>query len=294
MSVIFVDTRRIRLQPIAQALYRLPLLMIPLEDAQHATFQARRPFRVRLRGFGLKGFAKAQGYSITRYNNYKPAPQDGDPLVRSGVEKGWEGAEKNGNGNGKFDVLLATIGRAPSLSFTKGSVITPDNLITQFFLNVLDNTQGLARFFSAAQSHGSLPEITEDANDEQPTEVTDVANGLEDISTNDPVWPPTYTYTPDEITTCPSAFPVPSTQFNTSHILPACPDFSSLVLLPQSASASLADAREIDIDPHTITMKSSPPKSVDKAGLISTKSPSKSSNTTHLLITLVNTKHPDI
>ncbi|KAL0571249.1 hypothetical protein V5O48_010719 [Marasmius crinis-equi] len=165
-------------------------------------------------------------------------------------------------------------------------------------------------------------ETTEDAEGEdekpaeQPAEVTDVTNALEDLSTNDS--PPAYTYTPDEISALlhksllqalstslsqlpPSAFPIPSTQFNTSHILPARPNFPSLVLLPQSASASEADPREIDIDPHTITIKSSTHKSLtsflksaDKAGLISTKAPSKSSNTTDLLITSVNTKHPDV
>ncbi|KAL0568274.1 hypothetical protein V5O48_013717 [Marasmius crinis-equi] len=88
---------------------------------------------------------------------------------------------------------------------------------------------------------------TTETTDEQPAEVTDVANALEDLSTNDS--PPTYTYTPDEISTLlhksllqalstslsqlpPSAFPIPSTQFNTSHILPARPNFPSLVTLP--------------------------------------------------------------
>ncbi|KAL0573824.1 hypothetical protein V5O48_008132 [Marasmius crinis-equi] len=59
----------------------------------------------------------------------------GDALVRSDVEKGWEAAEKNGNG--KVDLLLFTVGGAPSFSLTKGIITNPINLVTQCFLNVL-------------------------------------------------------------------------------------------------------------------------------------------------------------
>ncbi|KAK7061050.1 hypothetical protein VNI00_000785 [Paramarasmius palmivorus] len=54
-----------------------------------------------------------------------------------------------------------------------------------------------------------------------------------------------------------SAFPVPSTTFNTSHILPARPNFPSLVVFPSSAIGKDVDPRDLDMDPRDITIKAS-------------------------------------
>ncbi|KAJ8075178.1 hypothetical protein PM082_019506 [Marasmius tenuissimus] len=137
-----------------------------------------------------------------------------------------------------------------------------------------------------------------------------VTNALEDLSTDDPE--STYTYTPDEVSTLlhksllqalttslstlpASSFPIPSTLFNTSHILPARPNFPSLVLIPSSAaSTEHVDPRSISIDGRTLTIKSSSHKSLtsflkhaEKSGLLTTKASSK----TDLLITSVNPTH---
>ncbi|KAK1216736.1 hypothetical protein PQX77_020623 [Marasmius sp. AFHP31] len=166
-------------------------------------------------------------------------------------------------------------------------------------------------------------EENEDGGEQHP-DVPEVTNALEELSTDDPKPPPeaeaeeSYTYTPDEVSTLlhksllqalttslsnlpASSFPIPSTQFNTSHILPARPNFPSLVLLPSSSSPDDVDPRSIDIDPRTLTIKSSSHKSLtsflkhaERSGLLTTKAPSKNSQTTDVLITSVNPTHPDV
>ncbi|KAL0573816.1 hypothetical protein V5O48_008124 [Marasmius crinis-equi] len=85
---------------------------------------------------------------IRKFLSSKAFLVKGDALVRSDVQKGWEAAEKNGNG--KIDLLLLTVGGAPSFSFTKGFIIKPANLVTQSFLNAL-STMPKAQLDSSAQ-----------------------------------------------------------------------------------------------------------------------------------------------
>ncbi|KAG7087712.1 hypothetical protein E1B28_013659 [Marasmius oreades] len=182
---------------------------------------------------------------------------------------------------------------------------------------------------TGANTAGSTEDT--DESQDQPASVNSVTESLEDLSTNDrrssgpkdhgnvqSSQNVTYTYTPDEVSTLlyksllqalatslsnlqPSSFPITSTVFNTSHILPSRPNFPSLVLLPSAASGIVVDPREIDIDPREISIKSSSYKSLtaflksaDKAGLITTKAPSKNSGSSDLFITSVNPKHLDV
>jgi len=57
----------------------------------------------------------------------------GDALVRSDVQHAWDEAAKRGN----VDLLLFTVGGAPSFHLLKGFVISPANLVTQSLLNAL-------------------------------------------------------------------------------------------------------------------------------------------------------------
>ncbi|ESK85165.1 eukaryotic translation initiation factor sui1 family protein [Moniliophthora roreri MCA 2997] len=126
---------------------------------------------------------------------------------------------------------------------------------------------------------------------------------------------PNFSYTPEEISDLlhksllqalattlsnlpTSAFPITSTTFNTSHILPARPNFPSLVVFPSSAAGQNVEPWDLVMDPRDIIIKASTHKSLtaflksaEKASLLSTKTPPKQSD---LLITSVNAKHPDV
>ncbi|KAF9256200.1 eukaryotic translation initiation factor SUI1 family protein [Marasmius fiardii PR-910] len=188
---------------------------------------------------------------------------------------------------------------------------------------------------TGTQAEGSTEEVNDGQTvEDQPAAIANATDKVEDLSTNDNQLPesgdhdaetaqsssqnPTYTYTPDEISTLlyksllqalatslsnlpPSSFPITSTSFNTTHILPARPNFPSLVLLPSATAGKDIDPRELDIDPRELTIKSSSHKSLtaflksaDKAGLITTKTPSKNSGTSDLFITSVNPKHSEV
>ncbi|KIY49053.1 hypothetical protein FISHEDRAFT_42129 [Fistulina hepatica ATCC 64428] len=58
----------------------------------------------------------------------------GDALVEADVQHAWEQATLN---DAQVDTVIFTIGGAPSFKLTKGVVVTPHNLCTRCFLNVL-------------------------------------------------------------------------------------------------------------------------------------------------------------
>lgn len=98
-------------------------------------------------------------------------------------------------------------------------------------------------------------------------------------------------------------FPIPATIFYANHILPSRPNFPELVLLPSSSSPADTSPPydSSSPDPYSITVKSSSFKSLtaflkstEKSGLITTKAPQKHSAQTDVLITAVNSSHPDV
>lgn len=130
---------------------------------------------------------------------------------------------------------------------------------------------------------------------------------------------PKVAYTPQEITdlltkslicaivtqlsSLPNAsFPIPSSQFYTTCILPSRPAYPSSVLLPSAASSQpQTDAEDIHIDPSEITIKSSTHKSLttflkaaEKSSLLTLKSSKPKSGGGDVVVTSVNAEHPDV
>ncbi|KAJ8457493.1 hypothetical protein ONZ45_g18290 [Pleurotus djamor] len=86
----------------------------------------------------------------------------GDALVLADVRHAWEEAGRKG----LVDVLLFTVGGAPSFHILKGAIITPPNLVTQCFANVLctlPRTSPLPKIVAISssgltkQGHDALP-----------------------------------------------------------------------------------------------------------------------------------------
>ncbi|KAJ8508398.1 hypothetical protein ONZ45_g9326 [Pleurotus djamor] len=57
----------------------------------------------------------------------------GDALVQADVQRAWDEAARKG----AIDVVLFTVGGTPTFHILKGAIITPPNLVTQCFANVL-------------------------------------------------------------------------------------------------------------------------------------------------------------
>jgi NAD(P)-dependent dehydrogenase (short-subunit alcohol dehydrogenase family) len=60
----------------------------------------------------------------------------GDALIKDDVKKGWVEAAK-GEGEERVDVVLFTVGGTPKFELTKGFTVSPSNLVTHSFLNVV-------------------------------------------------------------------------------------------------------------------------------------------------------------
>ncbi|TFK37567.1 hypothetical protein BDQ12DRAFT_736100 [Crucibulum laeve] len=101
-----------------------------------------------------------------------------------------------------------------------------------------------------------------------------------------------------------STFPIPATLFYTNYVLPSRPAFPTLIIPPSSASGSTEAStpdQPLHIDPQEINIKTSTHKSltaflksVEKASLISLKTPQKHSQQTELVVTSVNAKNPSV
>ncbi|KAK0239490.1 hypothetical protein EDD85DRAFT_766226 [Armillaria nabsnona] len=85
----------------------------------------------------------------------------GDALKQSDVQNVWAEASKHGD----VDVVLFTVGGTPKFHPLKGAVITPENLVTQCFLNLICTiphtaTPKIVAISSTGlthESHASLP-----------------------------------------------------------------------------------------------------------------------------------------
>ncbi|KXN90431.1 Eukaryotic translation initiation factor 2D [Leucoagaricus sp. SymC.cos] len=100
-----------------------------------------------------------------------------------------------------------------------------------------------------------------------------------------------------------ASFPIPASQLYATYLLPCRPAYPTSLLLPSAATADNADVdpAEVHIDPSEITIKSSSHKSltaflkaVEKSSLLTLKAAKQKSGGGDLLITSVNTQHPDV
>ncbi|KAG7442514.1 uncharacterized protein BT62DRAFT_973755 [Guyanagaster necrorhizus] len=103
------------------------------------------------------GDAKVQEY----VKSGKAFLVQGDALKQSDVQSVWDEASKHGS----VDVVLFTVGGTPKFHPLKGFVITPENLVTQCFLNLIcivphTATPKIVAISSTGlthESHASLP-----------------------------------------------------------------------------------------------------------------------------------------
>ncbi len=123
--------------------------------------------------------------------------------------------------------------------------------------------------------------------------------------------PPRITYTPQEVTELlnkslihaivtrlsKASFPILSSQFYSTYILPSRPAYPTSILLPSAD----ANSDELHIDPSEITIKSSSHKSLhaflkaaEKSSLLTLKSVKQKSGGADFSVTSVKSDHPDV
>lgn len=181
---------------------------------------------------------------------------------------------------------------------------------------------------------GTRQEVEEEADENDPEEGEQSKSGTkegeneegESMTQRDETKPeaenteetPKITYTPQEVTDLltkslihaiatrlsNASFPIPSSQFYSTYILPSRPAYPTSVLLPSAAASSSeseANSEELHIDPSEVTIKSSSHKSlhaflkaVEKSSLLTLKSIKPKSGGADFAVTGVKADHPDV